>query len=70
MLEIGVIEHAGRGKCVLAHGLYEATGKPGVHTRPAGLCCETNKEVLVKHIQASGVKSATLKELQQVLQGT
>jgi ATP-dependent DNA helicase RecG len=69
LLEMGIIEHTGRGKYVLARGLYEAAGKTGVHTRLTGLDRETNKELLVKHIRASGVKGAPLKELQQVLPG-
>lgn len=69
LVKMGVIEHAGRGKYVLARGLYEATGKSGVHTRLIGLDRETNKELLLKHIRANGDKGAPLKELQQVLPG-
>ena len=69
LVEMGIIEHTGRGKYVLARGLYEATGKSGVHTRLIGLDRETNKELLLKHIRANGDKGAPLKELQQVLPG-
>lgn len=67
LVEIGIIEHTGRNKYVLARGLYEATGKSGVHTRLIGLDRETNKELLLKHIRANVDKGAPLKELQQVL---
>lgn len=69
LVEMGIIEHTGRSKYVLARGLYEATGKSGVHTRLIGLDRETNKELLLKHIRANVDKGAPLKELQQVLPG-
>jgi len=67
LVEMGIVEHLGRNKYVLARGLYEVAGKSGIHTRLIGLDRETNKELLIKHIQASGSKGAPLKELQQVL---
>ncbi|MDR3294438.1 MAG: hypothetical protein LBT26_01225 [Clostridiales Family XIII bacterium] len=69
LVEMGIIEHSGRNKYVLARGLYEATGKSGVHTWLIGLDRETNKELLLKHIRANGDKGAPLKELEQVLPG-
>ena len=69
LVEIGIIEHMGRSKYVLARGLYEAAGKSGVHTRLIGLDRETNKELLLKHIRTNVDKGAPLKELQQVLPG-
>jgi len=69
LVDIGIIERGGRNKYVLARGLYEATGKSGVHTRLIGLDRETNKELLLKHIRANKDKGAPLKELQQVLPG-
>lgn len=69
LVEIGIIEHTGRSKYVLARGLYEAAGKPGVHTRLIGLDRETNKELLLKHIRTNVENGAPLKELQQVLPG-
>jgi len=53
----------------LARRWYEATSKSRVHTRLVGLARETNKELLIKHMRASGDKGAPLKELQQVLPG-
>jgi ATP-dependent DNA helicase RecG len=67
LVDLGIVEHSGRGKYVLARSLYEATGKTGVHTRIVGLDRETNKELLLKHIRKNGDKGTPLKELQQVL---
>lgn len=69
LVEIGIIEHTGRSKYVLARSLYDAAGKSGVHTRLIGLDRDTNKELLLKHIRTNVDKGAPLKELQQVLPG-
>ena len=69
LVDIGIIEHSGRNKYVLARSLYEATGKSGVHTRLVGLDRDTNKELILKHIRKNGGKGTPLKELQQVLPG-
>ena len=67
LTEIGVVEHIGRNKYVLARALYNAAGKSGVHTRIVGLDRETNKELLLKHIRENGSEGTPFKELQQVL---
>lgn len=67
LIDMGIIEHAGRNKFVLARGLYEATGKSGVHTRLTGLDRDTNKELILKHLRENGENGAPLKELHQVL---
>ncbi len=69
LTDMGVVEHVGRNKYVLARSLYIAAGEPGKHTRIVGLDRETNKELLVKHIRNQGSKGTQLKELQQVLPG-
>ena len=69
LTELGIVEHVGRSKYVLARSLYAAAGKSGVHTRVVGLDRETNKELLLKHIRANGDKGTPFKELQQVLPG-
>lgn len=51
LTELGIVEHIGRNKYVLARSLYDAAGKSGVHTRIVGLDRETNKELLLKHIR-------------------
>ena len=66
---MGIVEHLGRGRYVLARSLYEVAGKSGVHTRIVGLDRDTNKELLLKHIGHNGNKGTPLQELQQVLPG-
>lgn len=69
LTELGIVEHIGRNKYVLARSLYTAVGKSGVHTRMVGLDRETNKELLLKHIRNNGKNGTPLKELHQVLPG-
>ena len=67
--DMGLVEHVGRNKYVLARNLYAAAGKSGVHTRLVGLDRDMNKELLLKHIRKSGESGTPFKELQQVLPG-
>ncbi len=67
LIDMGIVEHVGRNKYVLARSLYSAAGKSGTHTRIVGLDRDTNKELLVKHIRKQGLEGTQLKELQQVL---
>ena len=69
LTELGIVEHVGRNKYVLARSLYTAVGKSGVHTRIVGLDRETNKELLLKHIHKNGSNGTPYNELQQVLPG-
>lgn len=67
LIDMGIVEHIGRKKYVLARSLYAATGKTGVHTRHVGLDRDTNKELLLKHIRQNNEDGTPFKELQQVL---
>lgn len=69
LVTLGIVEHIGRNKYVLARSLYKVSGKAGTHTRMAGLDRDTNKELLVKHIRESGIAGSPFRELQQVLPG-
>lgn len=69
LTDMGITEHVGHSKYVLARGLYAVAGKSGVHTRIVGLDRDTNKELLLKHIRENGSNGAPFKELQQVLPG-
>ena len=69
LTEMGIVDHIGRKKYVLARSLYAATGKTGVHTRHVGLDRDTNKELLLKHIRENNKVGTPFKELQQVLPG-
>ena len=67
LIDMGIVEHAGRSKYMLSRRLYEATGKSGVHTRLKGLDRETNKALILTHIQNNNDMGTPLKELHQVL---
>ena len=69
LIEMGIVEHIGRKKYILARSLYAATGKTGVHTRHVGLDRDTNKELLLKHIRQNNEVGTPFKDLQQVLPG-
>ena len=70
LLEQGIIERVGRGRGVrllLSRRFYRHIGKAGVYTRQRGLDRETNKELLLKHIQDNRNEGSRLGELVQVL---
>jgi len=53
-LSLGIIEQVGhtRGaRYILSHAYYRHAGKPGVHTRLAGLSREKRKELILSHIE-------------------
>jgi ATP-dependent DNA helicase RecG len=70
LLELGVIESQGRGSnktYFLSRRLYTALGKKGAYTRRRGLDKETNKALLLRHIEDSRDEGARFEELSQVL---
>jgi ATP-dependent DNA helicase RecG len=70
LLEEGIIERFGRGRgsqLILSRGFYEFMGKGGVYTRQRGLDRETNKALLLRHIDRNAATGSGLAELQQVL---
>jgi len=70
LLEQGVIERVGRGRGVryiLSKKFYGFLGKRGAYTRVRGLDRETNKQLLMKHIQDNTQEGSRLKDLLQVL---
>jgi len=72
LLDQGIIERVGRGRGVrylLSRRFYRFLGKGGVYTQRRGLDRDTNKTLLLKHIESSADVGATLAELQQVLPG-
>ncbi|MGE3541586.1 MAG: hypothetical protein AB7N91_29675 [Candidatus Tectimicrobiota bacterium] len=65
-----MIERVGRGRGVrhlLSRRFYRFLGQGGVYTRRRGLDRETNKALLLKHIEDSAALGTKLEELQQVL---
>lgn len=70
LLDLGVIESQGRGNkktYFLSRRFYTSLGKKGTYTRKRGLDKETNKELLVKHIEYNGKEGTRFDELSQVL---
>jgi len=72
LLEDGVIERVGRGRGVrhlLSRRFYRFLGKSGIYTRRVGLDRDTNKALLVKHLQENEDTGSKMEELRQVLPG-
>jgi len=71
LLEMGAVENnGGRGKgahYMLARRLYDALGARGVYTRKKGLDRDTNKALLLQHIQRNAAQGSKMKEFLQVL---
>jgi len=70
LLELGVIESQGRGSnktYFLSRRFYTALDKRGTYTRRRGLDKETNKALLLRHIEDSEDEGARFEELSQVL---
>ena len=70
LLTQGVVERVGRGRGtrhLLSRRFYRFLGQAGAYTRRRGLDRETNKTLLLRHIEDSAPAGATLGELQQVL---
>jgi ATP-dependent DNA helicase RecG len=70
LVDQGLIERTGRGRGVrylLSRALYAFLGQGGVYTRQRGLDRETNKALLLKHIQDNAQDGSQLAELIQVL---
>jgi ATP-dependent DNA helicase RecG len=69
-LDEGIIERIGRGRgarLILSRGLYDFMGKGGIYTRQKGLDRETNKTLVLRHIEENSTNGSGLPELQQVL---
>ncbi len=70
LVEMGVVERFGRGrgvKYVLSRRYYKIAGEKGTYTRKKGLDRETNKALLLKHIEDNQTEGSRLSELLQVL---
>ena len=70
--DLGIIEAQGRGRGThyfLSRRFYSFVGQPGAYTRRRGLDRETNKALLLRHIESSSNRGCRLSELQQVLPG-
>jgi ATP-dependent DNA helicase RecG len=67
LVALGAVERLGRSRLVLSRSFYVLKGRSGEYTRRAGLDRNTRKELLLKHIGASGNAGAPIEELAQVL---
>ncbi len=70
LFEQGVLERVGRGRgarLLLSRRFYRHLGKGGAYTRKRGLDRETNKQLLLKHIQENEAEGSKMEEFRQVL---
>jgi len=70
LFDLGVLERVGMGRgsrLLLSRRFYRYLGKVGVYTRKRGLDRETNKALLLKHIEDVGESGAPFQELSMVL---
>lgn len=70
LLKLGILESQGSGrnkKYFLSRRFYVSLGEKGTYTRKRGLDRETNKELLLRHLEASKKEGARFEELAQVL---
>lgn len=70
LLDLGILESHGNGrsrKYFLSRRFYVSLGEKGTYTRKRGLDRETNKALLLRHVEASKEEGARFEELAQVL---
>ena len=70
LVEIGAVESQGRGRGIryfLSRELYAEMGLSGAYTRQKGLDHETNKALLIKHLESWPHDGSPISELGQVL---
>jgi len=67
LVELGIIEVAGRGKLVLARNLYAAIGRKGAYTRRKGLAHEAKKALLLQHITENHAEGSPMRDLVEAL---
>jgi ATP-dependent DNA helicase RecG len=70
LLDEGIIERIGRGRGVrfiLSRKFHSFLGQQGAYTRRKGLDRETNKALLLKHIQENQGDGSPFRDLEQVL---
>jgi len=70
LLEHGVIERVGRGRgtrYLLSRRFHRSLGRTGAYTRRRGLDRDTNKALLLKHVEGAAATGTALAELQEVL---
>ena len=67
LADLGIVEHLGRGKYILARVLYEAVGEIGAHARLVEMDRSGIKEVILRHVQGNNENGTSLSDLLQSL---
>jgi len=67
LLEQGIVEKASRNRYLLSRKFHAFLGKKGDYTRKKGLDRETNKALLLKHLEDNRGAGSRMEELRQVL---
>lgn len=70
LVDLGVVERIGRGRgrrLLLSRRFYRFLGKSGEYTRKRGLDRDTNKALVLRHLQDCGDAGCQIAEIQQVL---
>lgn len=67
LIDVGAVESSGKGKYFLSRRLYETIGAKGVYTRKRGLDRNTNKALLLKHMELNNAQGSKMEEFLQVL---
>jgi ATP-dependent DNA helicase RecG len=65
LMDLGLLEHAGKKRLVLSRKYHRLIGTPGAYTRKSGLDRGTNKALLLKHLHEN--PGSPLAELCEVL---
>ncbi len=68
LCERGILERVGR-RYMLSQRFYDFAGKKGIYTRKRGLNRETNKALLLKHIEDNRTTGSPFEEFEQILPG-
>jgi len=67
LMDLGVVEKAGRNRCILSKSLYAHLGQKGTYTRVRGLGDAENMALLHKHICENQEQGSPLSDLVQVV---
>ena len=67
LVQLGIVEKAGRGRHILSRTLYAHLGQKGTYTRVRGLGGAENMALLYKHICDNREQGSPLEDLVQVL---
>jgi ATP-dependent DNA helicase RecG len=67
LVQLGIVEKAGRGRHILSRNLYAYLGQKGTYTRVRGLGDAENMALLYKHICDNREQGSPLADLVQVL---